>query len=1060
MTVEDLRRWASGAENRRDASAIVVAARAQPDTLRAALVRTFALAATSPDGSVRAGELAAARRLAEAYGVAWDDSFFVRRVASFQRWSPEVRRASVAADSLRRAGIAVYGREGVPAARALWREALRRVPGVDRAGRAAALTSVGAGFYLAGELDSASVYLRSGRDLASRAGDLRTLGNAIGVLASVREAEGDLAAAAGLYAEASAIRERTGDRRGIAADQNNLALIARELGDLAEARRALERALALNRRDGRPREVALNLANLADIASVVGDYARAETLYRDALAINREAGDRSESAFVLRDLGLLAMRRGDYTEARSRLRAALAIHEETGAAVSAIEVRRDLAALRAAMGDLQAAISSLQRAEAEAAAVAGGPALRATLALTRADLAVQLGQLAEAEAEYVRAERLSRIAEDETRRAEAQEGRGLLLFLREDFAGALRLLELAARGHGRAGDARAAALTQRLIGHVQGEAGDTTEARRTLAHANERLQALGDPVAEGAGLVARGDLAARTGATLAAESFYRRGLERLGARPAVDVRWQLRAGLGEALRARGALEPAARELAAAVAALEEVAGGLRLEERRVGFLADKWEVYASLALVEQARGRPAAAFAASERLRARQLRDLLARGRIPARREVTAKEQDLRRRITALTRALEGRGSDRPGSREAPLTRESLDATREALAASQRAYAELLREIRERDPAYAELVSGEPASWRAVADRLKPDEALLEYLVSDSTSTVFVVTTDTVATLELDLGRRGLSNLVTFARRTTERPDGSPASSLWRTPLRRLAQYLIDPVERAGFLEGRRGLVIVPHGELHFLPFGALILAGPAEGFLVERFELAYAPSASVWLRLGSRARARESGRVLALAPRTETLPGSREEAAAIGQIYGRRATVLIGADASERALRSAAPAQSVLHLATYGILNKHNPLFSFVELASTEGDDGRLEVHEVFGLDLADPLVVLSACQTALASGAISDVPPGDDWVGLVQAFLYAGARSVLASLWPVEDRATARLMARFYRSLAAGRSETRALIEAQRALLRDPATGHPFYWAGFILTGAATRD
>jgi len=191
------------------------------------------------------------------------------------------------------------------------------------------------------------------------------------------------------------------------------------------------------------------------------------------------------------------------------------------------------------------------------------------------------------------------------------------------------------------------------------------------------------------------------------------------------------------------------------------------------------------------------------------------------------------------------------------------------------------------------------------------------------------------------------------------------------------------------------------------------------------------------------------------MAPRIDSLPGSASEVGAIRGIFGDRASVLLGAAASERAFRTEAPTKSIVHIATYGVLNKHNPLFSFVELAPNGSDDGRLEVHEVFALRLSARLLVLSACQTALGSGAVADVPPGDDWVGLVEGFLYAGAANVLATLWPVEDRATARLMSSFYRELASGRSESAALAEAQRAALKDPRTAHPFYWAGFVLSG-----
>jgi CHAT domain-containing protein len=374
---------------------------------------------------------------------------------------------------------------------------------------------------------------------------------------------------------------------------------------------------------------------------------------------------------------------------------------------------------------------------------------------------------------------------------------------------------------------------------------------------------------------------------------------------------------------------------------------------------------------------------------------------------------------------------------------------------AQKEYAALLVETRETNPRYARLVSAETATWREVASRLAPDEALLEYLTTDSASIVFVVTRDTIEAIELDVTRQALTRLIDFTRGTISRPAHSPSGALWRSPLRRLAQLLIAPVETSGHLDGKRALIIVPHGDLHFLPFEALLIASAPDRFLVERFRVTYAPSASLWLQLGDRPRNATAGSVLAMAPRIDSLPGSASEVGAIREIFGDRASVLLGAAASERAFRTEAPTKSIVHIATYGVLNKHNPLFSFVELAPNGSDDGRLEVHEVFALRLSARLLVLSACQTALGSGAVADVPPGDDWVGLVQGFLYAGAANVLATLWPVEDRATARLMSSFYRELASGRSESAALAEAQRAALKDPRTAHPFYWAGFVLSG-----
>jgi len=545
---------------------------------------------------------------------------------------------------------------------------------------------------------------------------------------------------------------------------------------------------------------------------------------------------------------------------------------------------------------------------------------------------------------------------------------------------------------------------------------------------------------------------------VAAESLYQHGLTRLGKRSVPGVAWQLHAGLARSLRSRGALADAARELLAGIGEIEQVSQKLQLEEHRSAFQADKWDVYVDLALLEHERGRTEAAFEASERLRGRQMLDLLARGRIVERGplgELATREQDLRRKIGELAVQV---GDSQPTEkaqalRDPAAAKEASSRAGKELARLQEDYGKLLLEIRSADPSYAALVRGETVAARAVMGALAPDEALLEYLVGDSTTLVFIVTRDTVAALDLKLSHDALTAQVDFARSTLASPKQGAARRAWQAPLRRLYQQLVGPVEASGLLAGKQRLLIAPHAELHYLPFSALVRAGPPEQLLVERYLIDYVPSASVWLRLRDRPEPTRGGGVLALAPRATALPGSRSEVAAIKRIYGERAQTMVGSPATESAFRSLASDREIIHLATYGVLNKHNPLFSYVELGKAPGEDGRLEVHEVFGLSLNARLLVLSACQTGLAAGALADVPPGDDWVGLVQAFLYAGASNIVATLWPVADVATARLMERFYRELASGRSETEALALTQRAALRNSDTTHPFYWAGFTM-------
>jgi CHAT domain-containing protein len=360
--------------------------------------------------------------------------------------------------------------------------------------------------------------------------------------------------------------------------------------------------------------------------------------------------------------------------------------------------------------------------------------------------------------------------------------------------------------------------------------------------------------------------------------------------------------------------------------------------------------------------------------------------------------------------------------------------------------------MRERAPRRAELLEPRPIDARDVSRRLTPGTALIEYLLTDSGSVAFVVTPDTLAALDLGVRRSDLARLVEFSRALIE-VGPEPGGTQWQGPLRRLHAYLVGPAEDAGLLRRVERLVLVPHAELHYVPFAALM--DRSDAYLAERYSIGFAPSASVWLSLGDRPTSAVVGGVLALAPRPDALPATGREVAAVARSNPGAARVLRGPEASEARLRLLAGEHRVIHLATYGLLNTRNPLFSYVDLRGGGGQDGRLEVHEVFGLELGADLVVLSACQTALGSGALADVPEGDDWVGLTRAFLHAGAARVAATLWAVEDESSADLMERFYEARAMGHDDMQALATAQRSMLQRAATAHPFHWAGVVIVG-----
>jgi CHAT domain-containing protein len=316
--------------------------------------------------------------------------------------------------------------------------------------------------------------------------------------------------------------------------------------------------------------------------------------------------------------------------------------------------------------------------------------------------------------------------------------------------------------------------------------------------------------------------------------------------------------------------------------------------------------------------------------------------------------------------------------------------------------------------------------------------------------------------------------------RQVVRSDTQPARDGWpelQPQLAELAAALLPVAVRRLLAHGRGRLVIVPHGALFHVPFGAMPLG---RSVLAQRWELTLAASAGAWLQLDPRRDAPPEGLprlpegapplpalVLAVHGPQEVefqmLPGVAEslatvefgpldgtgpEAAAVIEATGGAG--LLGAQARKANLLPWMRHARILHLATHGywhVLGEN----SFVVLAGGPEPPGAnaLFARDVMEQPLQAELVVLSACQTGLGA------PHPDSYIGLPQAFSIAGARAVLASLWPVDDLATLRLMKSFYAELARGASPATALHRAQRALRARPGTRSGAVWAAFQFLG-----
>jgi CHAT domain-containing protein len=309
----------------------------------------------------------------------------------------------------------------------------------------------------------------------------------------------------------------------------------------------------------------------------------------------------------------------------------------------------------------------------------------------------------------------------------------------------------------------------------------------------------------------------------------------------------------------------------------------------------------------------------------------------------------------------------------------------------------------------------------------------------------------------------------------------------------KLAKMLIGVLP----LKPRQRILIVPDGPLQYIPFAALPLPGEGKQgmFLLEQHEIIPVPSASALAAMRARQRTpatsgiaifadpifeREQEPSGAIRERTsersekqqeltrilrairasqhiDRLPGSRREAEAIQEVFGPGSTFMaLGFDANRNAvLDGRLSTFRMIHFATHGIIDVHDPEMSglILSLVNAKGErqDGYLRLGDIYKLKLSADLVVLSSCESALGKELQSE-----GIIGLPRGFLHAGAKSVIASLWKVDDEASASLMKELYTRMQKGESPSAALRQAQLALMKTKNQySNPYYWAAFILEG-----
>jgi CHAT domain-containing protein/tetratricopeptide (TPR) repeat protein len=814
--------------------------------------------------------------------------------------------------------------------------------------------------------------------------------------------------------EAAGLFRKLGDASREADALYTLGNALDSLDDDAGARAAFERALALFRRTGREREAGKALIAVGRSWSQEPD--RALHIYREALAIQRRLGDRRQEATALFNLGRIYHQLGRTDEALDSYERARAIWLELG-------VRSDLALTLRNLGDIYQRTGEPEKA---------------------LDLLAQAVELFEAEGSADLEAATLRILGD----AQARAGRR-----KEALASASRALAIQ-RG---LGNPREQAHALNSIGCWHLLLGQAAEARRAFAEARSIYRRTGDRSAEAVALV---------NFALADEQRPREAIASIhAALPSLasrDYQALAHLGLARAHRRLGDLGAARKEIGEAIELIESLRGESASPGRRASFLASTQDYYSFQVdlLMELHRREPGAgydahALAASEQGRARSLLDLLAESGADLRKGVDpallAKESELAGKINDL--------ASRPAGPE----------LRELLAEQERVQARIRRE----SPGYAALILPRPLTLSEIQSEVAdPETLVLQYALGRERSFLWAVTPDSLTSFELPPRQR----IEEAARRAYGLLSTAPqtlARARTRQELADLSSMLLGPA--ASLLAGKR-LVVVPDGALHYLPFAALPSPGSEEP-LVLGHEIVTLPSASALAVIRRETHPRATATLAVVAdpvfdaadPRVGIrvasvrsgklgrLPYSREEADALLALAPPAERLgALGFEASRETVLSGRLARyRLVHFATHGILDAENPELSGLLLSQVDPQgrprEGFLRAHEIYRLSLPADLVVLSACRTALGREM-----RGEGLVGLTQGFLHAGARSVLVSLWEVDDRATAELMRRFYREmLKGGRPPAAALRAAQASLRREPGWDAPYFWAGFVLQG-----
>jgi CHAT domain-containing protein/tetratricopeptide (TPR) repeat protein len=872
------------------------------------------------------------------------------------------------------------------------------------------------------------------------------------------------------YREAAVLFHELGDKTAEASAINDIGAVYDGLGEKQKALEYLNQALPLRRAVGDRQGEATTLNNLGAVRRSLGDVREAVTYYEQSLAITRSLQDRESEAVTLNNLGAVYRALGE-------LQKSLDVYAEALPLWQALKNRRGEAVTLSNLGGVYRSLGEPEKAlEFYTQSLVG-----------------------------------AREAKDRRIEAETLNNIGTVHRSLEDQPKALEFFNQALELRRAVGDRRGEAGTLNNLGSSSVSLNQPQKALEYYEQSLKLWRAVADRSGEGGTLHNIGEVFYITGDREKALKHFNDAL--LLRRSVEDYQGEAYTlyGIARIERDQGRDADARRDIESVIAIVETLRSKVASPELRASYFANVqkyYEFYVDLlmSLHQQTPtgGFATAALQVSEQARARSLLDLLQEARADLREAADAKLLARDVELLALINAKAAQQSLAYANPQRAEFARTLGAEINQLSIE---YEAVEAQIRIGDRRYSDITATRAPTLAAIQAQLGDQTILLEYKLGEKRSHVWFVTTDRISAYELPgrneietLSRQLYESLIERNRRAVNESSATGKTRIGAADKQvaetsaRLSEMILGPMASEF---GSNRLVVVADGALQFVPFGVLPAPRGDQPLTITN-EIVSLPSIAVLAQLRRHVKHSSTNKSLAafadpvfesddprlrmsLAAKpagrsSHSLPqavrnfDSEQGATGLPRLLASREEVqtIVGFaspktyfkafdfDASqERAVSAETSEYRILHFATHGLLNATRPEFSgiILSLYDKQGNprDGFLRLNQIYKLNLSSDLVVLSACRTALGKEV-----KGEGLIGLTRGFMYAGAPRVVASLWKVNDEATAELMKHFYQNhLQKKLAAAPALRLAQVQMQKQDRWRSPYYWGAFVIQG-----